>query len=79
VRRIVKVEVVGPLALRLKLTDGSYIERSFVKLSKSGVFKKLGDPRFFRRVRLKKEFGTIVWPGDLDLCPDVLIEGRFMV
>jgi hypothetical protein len=29
------------------------------------------DPALFQQVRV--EHGTVVWPGDVDLCPDVLI------
>jgi hypothetical protein len=29
------------------------------------------DPVLFRKVSV--EHGTVTWPGDVDLCPDVLI------
>jgi hypothetical protein len=73
--RISGVEVSGPLTLKLRLTDGSHIVRNFRSLSKRGVFKKIADSAFFRRVRINKDFGTIEWPGGLDLCPDSLIDG----
>ncbi len=39
-----------------------------------GVFEPLLDEVFFRRVRVDRDIGTIVWPNGADLCPDVLYE-----
>ena len=33
----------------------------------------LRDPDLFSQVRVER--GTVVWPGSIDLCPDVLIWG----
>jgi hypothetical protein len=32
----------------------------------------LEDPRLFRRVRVDAEIGTLVWPNEVDFCPDAL-------
>jgi hypothetical protein len=37
-----------------------------------GVFAPLEDMVFFRQVKVDPEAGTIVWPNEVDLCPDVL-------
>lgn len=34
------------------------------------VFAPLKNPAFFKSVKV--EFGTIVWPQDIDYCPDTL-------
>jgi hypothetical protein len=34
------------------------------------ILKPLRQPEFFRRVRVKN--GSVVWPNDYDVCPDVL-------
>lgn len=39
-----------------------------------GVFARLSDPNEFAKMYVDPELGTIVWPGDLDLDPDVLYE-----
>jgi hypothetical protein len=58
--------------LRLTLTDGSTVERDVSNLLTGPVFEPIRrDPRLFRQVRV--EHGTVTWPGDVDLCPDVLI------
>jgi hypothetical protein len=41
-------------------------------VGRGGVFEPLSDPEFFRKVRLSQVGGTIEWPGEIDLCPDVL-------
>ena len=60
--------------LRLKLTDGSVIERNIAKLMIGPVFEALkSNLDLFRQVKV--ENGTVVWPNGADLCPDVLIWG----
>lgn len=72
--RIREVEVVEGFRLRLKLTDGSTLERDVSPLMMGPVFEPLRrDPQTFRKVRA--EGGTVVWPNGADLCPDVLIWG----
>jgi len=39
---------------------------------RGGVFRPLQDMDFFRQVRVDREAGTLVWPNDVDFCPDVL-------
>ena len=58
--------------LRLTLTDGRTLEREVGSLLVGPVFDAIrNDPSVFQQVRV--EHGTVVWPGDVDLCPDVLI------
>lgn len=69
---IVGVKVPKHGHVQLQLSNGRVIERDLSHL-KHGVFSRLSDPKFFRRVRCLKSFHTIVWPGEVDLDPDVLI------
>ena len=58
--------------LRLTLTDGSVVERDVQDLLWGPVFERLRtDDALFRRVRAR--YGTVTWPGDLDLAPETLI------
>ena len=42
-------------------------------LKAGGVFASIRDDRLvFEAVAVEHEFGTIAWPGDIDLDPDVL-------
>ncbi len=38
----------------------------------TGVFEPLADARYFARVRVDPELGTVVWPNGADLDPSVL-------
>ena len=41
-------------------------------MGRGGVFKPLEDVGFFKQVQVDAEAGTIVWPNEVDFCPDVL-------
>ena len=75
--RLLRIAGVTPLdgyRLRLRLTDGSTIERDVKSLLVGPVFDAVRDnPQLFRGVTAAA--GTIVWPNGADLCPDVLIWG----
>ena len=68
---------VEPLAghwLRLTFADGAIHEVDLEGLLQAGgVFALIRDDRdVFGAVSVDREFGTIVWPGEIDLDPDVL-------
>lgn len=73
--KLVRISEVVPLEgfhLRLRLTDGSVIDRDVTDLLHGPVFEPIRrDPALFKQVRV--EGGTVVWPNGADLCPDVLI------
>jgi hypothetical protein len=58
----------------LTFTDGARGEIDFRNriVGRGGVFGALPDLAFSSEVRVDTEAGTIVWPNDLDFCPDVL-------
>ena len=72
---MIRVRTAVPLEgrrLRLALTDGSVVERDVQDLLWGPVFDRLRtDDALFRRVRAR--YGTVTWPGDLDLAPETLI------
>jgi hypothetical protein len=72
---LVRIRHVVPLEgfrVRLTLTDGSTLERDVSSLLIGPVFEAVRrDRNVFRQVRVER--GTLVWPGEADLCPDVLI------
>ena len=72
--RIREVQPLDGFRLRLTLSDGSTVERDLGPLLVGPVFEPLRtDPSLFNQVRV--EWGTVVWPNDADLCPDVVIWG----
>lgn len=72
--RIIAVRPLAEYRLELRFTDGTVGEldlRDHI-VGRGGVFAPLEDLAFFRKVRVDPEAGTIVWPNDVDFCPDVL-------
>jgi hypothetical protein len=72
--RITHVRYLGDYRLELRFSDGRHGEIDFRErvVGRGGVFAPLEDTSFFRQVRVDSEAGTIIWPNDVDLCPDVL-------
>src|SRR6266852_1577298 len=73
-RRVKQVRYLGGYRLELRFTDGTKGELDFEGrvVGRGGVFGPLEDIVFFRQVKVDPEAGTIVWPNEVDLCPDVL-------
>lgn len=68
---------VRPLAehwLRLWFSDGAIVDVDAGPLIANGaVFRPIRTDRAtFERVAVDSGTGTIAWPGDVDLCPEVL-------
>ena len=70
--RIVSVEHLGELRLRLIFSDGLVRDLDFVGTLQGGVLEALNDPAFFGQVAVDEVAGTIAWPNGVDLDPDVL-------
>jgi hypothetical protein len=71
------IRAVEPLdghRVRLTFADGAVHELDLAAVFASGgVFAPIRDDRAtFEAVRVDPEAGTIAWPGDVDLDPDVL-------
>jgi uncharacterized protein DUF2442 len=72
--RVKQVRYLGQYRLELSFTDGAKGELDFEArvVGRGGVFSPLEDTTFFRQVKVDPEAGTIVWPNEVDFCPDVL-------
>jgi hypothetical protein len=73
---VTDVRPVGGFRLELRFSDGQcgVVDLSGRILGRGGEFRALEDPVFFRQVRVDPELATIVWPNDVDFCPDLLRE-----
>lgn len=69
---VVDVQWLGEHRLRLGFDDGSHGEVDFAQEDWTGVFAPLADPRYFAKVQLDRELGTIVWPNGADIAPETL-------
>jgi len=43
-------------------------------ISRGGVWTEISDWRIFSQVRVQEDLGGLVWPGDIDFCPDTAFE-----
>jgi hypothetical protein len=56
----------------VRFADGAEGTVDLSHLVGQGVFRAWETPGFFERVFVCPESGTVTWPGELDLDPDVL-------
>jgi hypothetical protein len=72
--RIKKIRHVEAYRLELMFTNGEKVELDFRDrvVGRGGVFARLEDIAFFKQVRVDPEIGTLVWPNEVDFCPDVI-------
>jgi hypothetical protein len=74
---LVWISTIRPLKafhVEITLTTGEVVRRDLLGLLANSIFDPIrADEDLFRRVRV--EAGTLVWPGGIDLCPDVVIWG----
>jgi len=72
--RITHVRHIQDYRLELTFSNGVQAELDFRNkiVGRGGVFAPLENLDFFRQVRVDPEIGTLVWPNDVDFCPDVL-------
>jgi hypothetical protein len=72
--RIKKVRHIEAYRLELTFTNGETAELDFRNriVGRGGVFGPLEDIDYFKQVKVDPEIGTLVWPNEVDFCPDVL-------
>ncbi|MBU6429125.1 MAG: DUF2442 domain-containing protein [Cyanobacteria bacterium REEB65] len=70
--RIVAASPGPDYLLWLRFSDGVEGTVDLSRLVGKGVFESWRDESVFRAVAIEPTFGTVVWPGDIDLCPDAL-------
>ena len=72
--RVIHVRYIQDYWLELTFSDGKQARLDFKDrvVGRGGVFVPLEDLEFFKRARVDPEIGTLVWPNDVDFCPDVL-------
>jgi hypothetical protein len=66
---VIKVEIAGPLSLRVEFEDGLKGTVRFDRSYLRGVFAKLDDPWYFEQVGICH--GAVSWPNEEpDMAPD---------
>ncbi len=72
---VAEIEAKPEFRLRVRFNDGTEGEVDmgrFVRSPEASVLAALRDEALFRQVRV--EWGTVTWPGELDLAPDAMYE-----
>ncbi len=58
--------------VRVVFADGEVRDVDVTPLLDTPAFSPLQDPAVFEQVKVDEQTGTITWPGDVDLDPDVI-------
>ncbi|MEX2252574.1 MAG: DUF2442 domain-containing protein [Thermoleophilaceae bacterium] len=77
--RVVEVEPLDGLRVRLGFDDGVVGELDLAPDLHGPMLEPLRDPAVFRQVRVDEDAGTIAWPNGVDLDPDALYEDIVVV
>jgi Protein of unknown function (DUF2442) len=69
---VLSVEHLGDYRLRVEFDDGLVREIDLERILQGPVFQELRDPVAFGQVFVDHDSGTIAWPNEVDLDPEVL-------
>lgn len=58
--------------VRIVFADGEVRDVDVTPLLDTPAFSPLLDQAIFEQVKVDEQTGTVVWPGDVDLDPDVI-------
>ncbi|HLF26460.1 MAG TPA: DUF2442 domain-containing protein [Anaerolineae bacterium] len=73
--RIKRARYVRDFTVEFTFTDGSRREIDLAPFLSGPIFESLRTLDAFKKFRLDRELGTIVWPNGADIDPDVLYLG----
>ena len=70
--KLTTVKALEGYKIWIRYSDGIEGTIDLSPLIGHGVFKRLKDPKEFKKVHIDSETGAVTWSPDLDLCPDSL-------
>ncbi len=71
--KIIKIKYLGGYKLELTFDNGktgTVDLKHYTK--KKGLFRKLANINFFRKLYIDKELGVLSWPNGLDIAPETI-------
>jgi hypothetical protein len=72
VPEVVSVRVCGHTSLELVFDDGVERRVNVRRFLRGPIFEQLHSPAYFRKARLDRAAGTVVWPNGADIAPETL-------
>lgn len=70
--RPIQVRALAPYRIWVRFSDDVEGTVDLAHLAGKGVFRAWDAPGAFEKVFVSPESGTVAWPGEIDLDPDVL-------
>ncbi len=70
--RVVETRALNDWRLWVRFDDGAAGEVDLSEVAGKGVFAAWNDPSVWKAVRLAYNGRSVEWPGDIDICPDLL-------
>lgn len=68
-----EIKLIKDYQIEIKFKNGKKGIVDFSEyIDKGGVFKKLADMRFFKKVYINKEVGVLCWNDEIDIAPETL-------
>jgi hypothetical protein len=71
---VVSVRVCGDTSLEVTFDDGVERRVNVRRFLRGPILEKLRLPAFFRKAKLSRAAGTVVWPNGADIAPETLYE-----
>lgn len=72
---VIKADYIDGYKLKVLFEDGHCGTVDFSHYpEKGGVFSKFSELSFFRKFKVSKTLGTIVWNDEIDIAPETLYE-----
>jgi Protein of unknown function (DUF2442) len=70
---LIEAKPTGGYAVHVRFEDSTSadVDLSYL-LDYGGVFEPLRDPKYFRKLTVDLDAGTIVWPNEADIAPETL-------
>ena len=69
---VVSFEIVGDYTIRICFDDDSEQTINFEPILLGPLFGPLSDLKLFNQVELDSELGTLIWPTEADIDPNIL-------
>ena len=71
---VMEARYVRDFVVWLRFRDGTEGEVDLQPALRGPAFEPLHDPAYFRKFTVDPQFHTLVWPNDVDIAPEYLLD-----